>query len=44
MHPVESPPSSNDPVESGAYWMGHGIDLSMKGDFQAQGRLFEVVD
>jgi alpha-galactosidase len=28
--------------QSGAYWMGHGVDVSMTGDFQAKGLIFEA--
>ena len=35
---------AGDPVESGAYWMANGVDLPMKGDFQAEGRVVEEVD
>ena len=41
---IDAAPSTTDKVQSGAYWMAHGVDLAMKGDFQAQGRVFEVVD
>jgi len=41
---IDAVPSADDPVASGAYWMGVGIDVPMKGDFQAEGRVFEVVD
>lgn len=36
-------PTDNARVESGAYWMAHGVDLPMKGDFQAQGWIFEAI-
>jgi alpha-galactosidase len=36
--------SADDEVHSGAYWMARGIDLSMKGDFQASARIFEAAD
>jgi alpha-galactosidase len=26
---------------SGAYWMSHGLDLQLRGDFQAAGIVFE---
>ncbi|MBS0282287.1 MAG: GH36 C-terminal domain-containing protein, partial [Proteobacteria bacterium] len=29
-------------TQSGAYWMGHGVDASMTGDFQAKGLIFEA--
>lgn len=29
-------------TRSGAYWMGHGVDASMTGDFQAKGLIFEA--
>ena len=41
---IDAAPAADDPVQSGAFWMAHGIDLPMKGDFQAAGRIFEVVD
>jgi alpha-galactosidase len=31
-------------VASGAYWMGHGIDLQLNGDLDAAGVVFERVD
>jgi len=36
--------SADQEIHSGAYWMAHGIDLPMKGDFQATGRIFEAID
>ncbi len=29
-------------TQSGAYWMGHGVDASMTGDFLAKGLVFEA--
>lgn len=29
-------------TQSGAYWMGHGVEVPMTGDFQAQGLIFEA--
>jgi alpha-galactosidase len=41
---IDAAASASDPVQSGAYWMAAGIDVPMKGDFQAEGRIFEAVD
>ncbi len=41
---IDAAEKPNDEVRSGAYWISHGIDLPMKGDFQAAGRVFEGVD
>ncbi len=41
---IDAAQSAADIVQSGAYWMAHGVDLVMKGDFQAQGHVFEAVD
>ncbi|WP_083937449.1 GH36 C-terminal domain-containing protein [Sphingomonas sp. PR090111-T3T-6A] len=41
---IYAAPLTTDRVQSGAYWMAYGVDLAMKGDFQVQGRIFEVVD
>jgi alpha-galactosidase len=41
---IDAAASASDPVQSGAYWMAAGIDVPMKGDFQAEGRVFEAVD
>jgi alpha-galactosidase len=41
---IDAAATANDPVQSGAFWMAHGIDLPMKGDFQAAGKIFEVID
>jgi alpha-galactosidase len=43
MRRIDAAPAADDPVQSGAYWMSAGVDLSMKGDFQAEGRIFEMV-
>ena len=37
VRPIDAAASAADTVRSGAYWMAHGVDLAMKGDFQAQG-------
>jgi alpha-galactosidase len=29
-------------TQSGAFWMGHGVDVPMTGDFQARGLVFEA--
>jgi alpha-galactosidase len=29
-------------TQSGAYWMGHGVEVPMTGDFQARGLVFEA--
>jgi alpha-galactosidase len=29
-------------TQSGAYWMGHGVEIPMTGDFQARGLVFEA--
>lgn len=42
---VKSVDAQSDAVgetQSGAYWMGHGIDVSMTGDFQAKGLVFDA--
>jgi alpha-galactosidase len=44
MRPIDGAPAASDPVQSGAYWMSVGVDLPLKGDFQAEGRMFEAVD
>lgn len=41
---IDAAPAPQDPVQSGAYWMAYGIELPMKGDFQATARIFEAVD
>ncbi|MET0309163.1 MAG: alpha-galactosidase [Sphingomonas sp.] len=44
MRAIGADPVATDPVQSGAYWMAHGIDLPLVGDFQADGRIFDLVD
>jgi alpha-galactosidase len=41
---IDAAAAATDEVESGRYWMGAGIDVPMKGDFQAAGRIFEQAD
>jgi alpha-galactosidase len=37
--------SNNLPaVASGAFWMGHGVDVELRGDFQAAAFTFEMVE
>jgi alpha-galactosidase len=43
MRAIDAAASASDPVQSGAWWMGYGVDLTMRGDFQAAGRVFERV-
>lgn len=40
---IDTGASESDVIQSGAYWMGQGVDMTMRGDFQAAGRVFEVV-
>ena len=44
MRTVTAPAAPADPVQSGAYWMANGVDVAMKGDFQATALVFEKVD
>ena len=44
MRPIDVAASADQPIQSGAFWMAHGVDLPMKGDFQATARIFEAVD
>ena len=44
MRAIDAAALPDDPIESGAYWMGQGVDLQMKGDFQAAARVFETVE
>jgi alpha-galactosidase len=40
--PVDAATDAKGQTQSGAYWMGHGVEVSMTGDFQAQGLVFEA--
>ena len=40
--PIDADSNATGEAQSGAYWMGHGVDVSMTGDFQAKGLMFEV--
>lgn len=42
MKPLDAGPDVTGETQSGAYWMGHGVDVSMTGDFQAKGLIFEA--
>jgi alpha-galactosidase len=44
MRPIDADPSAAGFIQSGAYWMGHGVDLPLVGDFQAEGMILEAVD
>jgi alpha-galactosidase len=44
MRMVTAPATPADPVQSGAYWIANGVDVAMKGDFQATALVFEEVD
>ncbi|HKD47226.1 MAG TPA: alpha-galactosidase [Rhizomicrobium sp.] len=41
VRPVESASGAESQTQSGAYWMGHGVEVPMTGDFQAKGLVFE---
>lgn len=42
--PSDEPGAQANPAEaSGAYWMRHGIDVNLKGDFQAAGFIFDAL-
>jgi alpha-galactosidase len=42
MHSIEGKMDASTPTTaSGAYWMHHGVDISMRGDFQAAAFVFE---
>ena len=43
VRPIVGQPGAESPVQSGAFWMSHGIEVPMTGDFQAEGRIFEIV-
>jgi len=40
--PVDAASNAESQTQSGAYWMGHGVDVAMTGDFQAKGLVFEA--
>ncbi len=40
--PIDAGSDMAGETQSGAYWMGHGVDVSMTGDFQAKGLVFEA--
>jgi alpha-galactosidase len=40
--PIDAASGTVAQTQSGAYWMGHGVDVSMTGDFQARGLVFEA--
>ena len=40
--PLDAPPGAEVETQSGAYWMGHGVEVPMTGDFQAKGLVFEA--
>ena len=42
VRPIDSKPGDEGLTRSGAYWMGHGVDLPMTGDFQAAGLIFDA--
>ena len=42
IRPIDAPPDAEGQTQSGAYWMGHGVDVQMTGDFQARGFVFEA--
>lgn len=44
MRPIDAEPGSDDLIQSGAFWMAHGLDLPLVGDFQAAARVFEAID
>ncbi|HEY2837246.1 MAG TPA: alpha-galactosidase [Rhizomicrobium sp.] len=39
---INAEPGVESRTQSGAYWMGHGVDTQMTGDFQAEGLVFEA--
>ena len=43
MTPIDAAPGAEGEIQSGAYWMGHGVDVPMTGDFQARGVVFEML-
>ena len=43
MTPIDAAPGAEGETRSGAYWMGHGVEVPMTGDFQARGVVFEVL-
>jgi alpha-galactosidase len=42
MKPIDAAPDMQGETQSGAYWMGHGVEAAMTGDFQAKGLVFEA--
>jgi alpha-galactosidase len=42
VHAIDAADAANGESESGAYWMGHGVEVPMTGDFQAEGLVFEA--
>jgi alpha-galactosidase len=44
MRMVTAPATQADPVQSGAYWIANGVDVAMKGDFQATALVFDEVN
>jgi alpha-galactosidase len=43
MTPIDAASGAEGELQSGAYWMGHGVELPMTGDFQARGVIFEML-
>ena len=41
VHAIDAAPGAVGETQSGAYWMRYGADVSMTGDFQARGLVFE---
>jgi alpha-galactosidase len=41
---IDAAPAADDRVHSGAYWMVEGLDVSMKGDFQARAFILEAAE
>jgi alpha-galactosidase len=44
VRPIVGTPDVSAQVHSGTYWMAHGVDVPMKGDFQARALVFEDVE
>lgn len=42
MRAIDAAPAPDNAVRSGAFWMGRGLDLPLRGDFQATARIFET--
>jgi alpha-galactosidase len=40
--PINAASDAEGETQSGAFWMGHGVDVPMTGDFQARGLIFEA--